>query len=203
MGIMFLWLMCEKGKNSNNSEDTTTITTITEDIDTIFPPDVIIDLGNLKIPRSNGVTPEMLQHLLDGVYVDNEENRELRERIKFLEQNTDSLGHNLRQYKDTISDENIIIYTDNIVEGNLLFKDIDYKLKVPKEIIKTTTINTTETIFKSGLYLTTGLGGNKDQFSNINLGLTYVNTKNNVFGYEYNLMNNTHNVKVGFRILKK
>ncbi len=46
----------------------------------------------------------------------------------------------IRMYRDTIEDENVILYTADSIQGRYLGGEFDYKLKVPIEIDKTITI---------------------------------------------------------------
>ncbi|WP_299434380.1 hypothetical protein [uncultured Aquimarina sp.] len=107
-----------------------------------------------------------------------------------------------REYKDTLHNEDIEIYSYNLLKGELLNSSLSYKLKVPREIKSTTTIEHPP-IYRSGLYGFGELGGNQEQFSNISLGLQY-NRKGKWFvSYRLNfseLSSVTHNVGIGIRI---
>lgn len=105
-------------------------------------------------------------------------------------------------YKDTLRNNDIEIYSTNLIEGHMLNSEIAYKLKVPREITITKTIEHPKT-YKSGLYLFSEVGGNAQQFDNLSLGLQY-NRKGNWFvSYRLNVNPSetiTHNVGVGLRI---
>lgn len=107
-------------------------------------------------------------------------------------------------YKDTLSNDDIDIYTYNLLEGNLLDSKLSYRLKVPREITTTKTITHPKT-YRSGLYIFSELGGNQTQFNNISLGLQY-NRKGKWFvSYRTNFNQSpklTHNVGVGLRLIK-
>jgi hypothetical protein len=107
-------------------------------------------------------------------------------------------------YKDTLSNDDIDIYTYSLLEGNLLDSKLSYKLKVPREITTTKTITHPKT-YRSGLYIFSELGGNQEQFDNISLGLQY-NRKGKWFvSYRTNFNQSpkpTHNVGVGLRLFK-
>ncbi|OUS01588.1 hypothetical protein A9Q86_07380 [Flavobacteriales bacterium 33_180_T64] len=109
-----------------------------------------------------------------------------------------------RVYKDTLSNDDIDIFSYNLVEGNLLGSEILYKLKVPREITITKTIEYPKT-YKSGLYLFSEIGGNQAIFDNISLGLQY-NRKGKWFvSYRANLnqlQQPTHNIGIGVRLFK-
>ncbi|MFD2568733.1 hypothetical protein [Pseudotenacibaculum haliotis] len=107
-------------------------------------------------------------------------------------------------YRDTLRNDDIDLYSYNLVDGNLLDSKLTYKLKVPREITVTKTIEHPKT-FRSGLYFFSEIGGNTQQFSNLSFGLQY-NRKGNWFiSYRINLNEInpiSHNLGVGFRIFK-
>lgn len=108
-----------------------------------------------------------------------------------------------REYKDTLNDTNITIYSHSKVLGMLDEFNLKYKLKVPIKIIDSVFI--TKSISKSytprfSIYSGLETGGNTSSF---NLS-PYIDLhiKNKVIGYRYGLIDKTHNVKIGIRILK-
>jgi len=107
-----------------------------------------------------------------------------------------------REYRDTLQNEDIEIYSYGLLKGELLKSNLSYKLKVPKEINTTTIIEHPPT-YRSGLYGFGEVGGNQEQFNNISLGLQY-NRKGKWFvSYRLNfseLSSVTHNVGIGIRI---
>jgi len=107
-------------------------------------------------------------------------------------------------YKDTLSNDDIDIYSYNLLEGNLLDSKLSYKLKVPREVTITKTIKHAKA-FRSGLYLFSELGGNQTQLDNISLGLQY-NRKGKWFvSYRTNisqLPKPTHHIGLGLRLFK-
>ncbi|WP_298901170.1 hypothetical protein [uncultured Psychroserpens sp.] len=109
-----------------------------------------------------------------------------------------------RAYKDTLSNDDIDIFSYNLVDGQLLDSEIAYKLKVPREITVTKTIEYPKT-YRSGLYLFSEIGGNQNRFDNISLGLQY-NRKGKWFvSYRANLnqlQEPTHNIGIGVRLFK-
>lgn len=115
-----------------------------------------------------------------------------------------SLYEEARVYKDTLSNDDIDIYSYNLLSGNLLDSQLSYKLKVPKEITVTKTIEHPKT-FRSGLYAFSEIGGNTSTLDNLSLGLQY-NRKGNWFvSYRLNLNtveNPTHNIGIGVRVFK-
>lgn len=106
-------------------------------------------------------------------------------------------------YRDTLKNTDIEIYKYDLVKGKLLDSQLSYKLKVPREITITKTIEHPKT-YRSGLYLFTEIGGNPQTFDNLSFGLQY-NRKGKWFAsYRLNinqLNQPTHNIGVGYRLL--
>lgn len=109
-----------------------------------------------------------------------------------------------KAYRDTLSNDDIDIFSYSLVEGKLLNSELSYKLKVPREISVTKTIEYPKT-YRSGLYVFSEAGGNISQFGNLSLGLQY-NRKGKWFAsYRLNLnaiQQPTHNIGIGFRLFK-
>ena len=107
-------------------------------------------------------------------------------------------------YRDTLSNNDLELYSYHLVQGKLLDSQLSYKLKVPKTITVTKTIEHPKT-YRSGLYLFTEVGGNPQTFDNLSVGLQY-NRKGKWFAsYRVNLnsLNQpTHNIGVGYRLFK-
>lgn len=121
-----------------------------------------------------------------------------------IENNPPSHHIEAKQYRDTLSNEDIDIYSYSLLEGRLLDAELSYKLKVPREITTTKTIEHPKT-FRSGLYLFGEVGGNTQTFDNISLGLQY-NRKGKWFA-SYRINANafkqpTHNIGFGVRLFK-
>jgi len=107
-------------------------------------------------------------------------------------------------YQDTLSNDDIDIFSYSLVDGSLLDNQLSYKLKVPRAITTTKTIEYPKT-FRSGLYLFSELGGNNNQFDNISLGLQYNRRGKWFVSYRINfneIPKPTHNIGVGFRVFK-
>ncbi|MDH7447693.1 hypothetical protein [Aquimarina sp. 2201CG14-23] len=107
-----------------------------------------------------------------------------------------------RTYTDTLYNEDIEIYSYSLLKGELLKNNLSYKLKVPREIRTTTTIEHASK-YKSGLYGFGEVGGNQNQFNNISLGLQYNRRGKWFVSYRMNfnqLSNVTHNIGIGIRI---
>ncbi|WP_299519812.1 hypothetical protein [Winogradskyella sp.] len=109
-----------------------------------------------------------------------------------------------KTYRDTLSNDDIDIFSYNLLQGQLLDSKLSYKLKVPREINITKTIEHPKT-YRSGLYMFSEIGGNPSQFNNLSLGLQY-NRKGKWFiSYRANfndIQQTTHNVGVGFRLFR-
>lgn len=118
----------------------------------------------------------------------------------FIKDTTNYIGAKI--YRDTLKNTDLEIYSYDLVRGKLLDSQLSYKLKVPKEITITKTIEHPKT-YRSGLYLFSEFGGNKQTFDNLSLGLQY-NRKGKWFA-SYRLNINqfnepTHNIGVGYRL---
>ena len=105
-------------------------------------------------------------------------------------------------YRDTLNNTDVEIYSYDLVKGKLLDSQLSYKLKVPREITITKTIEHPKT-YRSGLYLFSEVGGNAQKFDNLSLGLQY-NRKGKWFA-SYRLNVNqfsqpTHNIGFGYRL---
>lgn len=118
----------------------------------------------------------------------------------FIKDTTNYLAAKI--YKDTLTNTDIDIYSYNLVNGELLNSQLSYKLKVPKEITITKTIEHPKT-YRSGLYLFSEVGGNTKTFNNVSFGLQY-NRKGKWFvSYRLNVnqfIQPTHNVGFGYRL---
>ncbi|WP_235989250.1 hypothetical protein [Psychroserpens algicola] len=107
-------------------------------------------------------------------------------------------------YKDTLHHDDIDIFSYNLIEGQLLDSEISYKLKVPREITTTKTIEYPKT-YRSGLYLFSEIGGHQNAFNNISLGLQYNRKGKWLVSYRTNLnqlQQPTHHIGVGIRLFK-
>lgn len=110
-----------------------------------------------------------------------------------------------RTYADSVEDENQTLYYTAKVVGRLDSIRMDYKLKIPLIINNTTTINTlrVDTLVrppKWQVFLNSEIGGNMTQF-NASVGADLM-VKKVIVGYRYGLLDETHNIKIGFRLFK-
>jgi hypothetical protein len=105
-------------------------------------------------------------------------------------------------YRDSIEDDNLTLYYESTIKGQLLKNALDYKLKVPKLITKTIEVLKPVPTPVSTLLLTGGFGGNVNQFSSVRLGLEFVSAKGWAVGYDYDVLQNVHSVKVGLKLFQ-
>lgn len=132
---------------------------------------------------------------------------DLQPQIIYIDTNTltevkdTSKGVKINKYADSIIDSNISLYSEHLVDGKMLKSSTWYQLRVP-EITKTVHIEYRPQSLNE-LFLTSSVGGNKNEFNNLSLGVAFKSKKAWLVGYNYNLLNNSHNVTVGTRILKK
>lgn len=132
------------------------------------------------------------------------ENKELKDHVYFIEEylkeKNDSLEKKLSYYDDSLSDENLTIYTTNVVDGNMISSGLKYKLKVPKIITNTITKEIKTEKYRGQLILNAGSGFNKEGVSNLSIGIDHVSKKGLLKGFYYNAIDNSYNVRIGKRI---
>ena len=148
-------------------------------IDSQAPPPVIIRMPTQPLPAPVVIYPDDRGEPLPLAMVDTAQ---------------DLPAH---LYRDSIEDENQTIYSSITVRGELLASKTSYKLKIPTVVTKT--ITTTKTIQEpvSSLLLVGGIGLSPRQRISFGAGLQYVHAKGWAVGYEYDFMNQTHEVKLG------
>lgn len=156
-------------KTPLNRTDTVKVHTI----DTIWAKDTIYSFKNIKVP-----VPSIVYRDIPG---------------------TDSCT-NIKIYEDSLIDDKIsIYYKDYVAQGELIGKDLDYKLKVPLTIIdsKTLTITKTDTLFKHPKYsLNVGLSiGTQLLTPEVRFSMD-----RHTFGFGYNLQQKTPTIHYGFRL---
>jgi hypothetical protein len=183
--IAFIVLMsnkCDQYNRQSGYKQSLRDTLIT--IDTILPPPIIIQL-----PRQVAPAPII-------IYIDSTGSRISRAEIDTSKHKKANL------YRDSIEDDNLTLYYESTVKGKLLKSVLDYKLKVPKLITKTIEIPKPYTVPVSAFFLNGGIGGNVNQFSSITVGLQFVSRKAWALGYEYDILQNTHHVKLGVKLFQ-
>src|SRR5690606_15425967 len=104
----------------------------------------------------------------------------------------DTSDYLARYYEDSIKIDNGVINWYAATTGALLGLDATFKGKVGERVFykKTPT---------GGLYLTSGIGYNGINAS-AQIGGTYITKKGKMFGYEYDFLNRSHNLKTGLRL---
>ena len=110
----------------------------------------------------------------------------------------------IRIYQDSLVDSNIAFYYTDVVKGMILDKHMSYKLKVPLRITDSVFVTTTktETINKQPkvtLFAGISVGGNKNTFNSAGPFVS-LQLKNNLIGYNYNALQNTHNISFGVKL---
>lgn len=158
----------------------------------VFPeePTAIIKQPEVKKPISE--TP------VNQIYVTHPSHEILIEKYDSLVQAYNTLS-NYRRYADSIQFENLVVFYRGETLGYLNEIDIGIIDNRPT-LTKTVTIRPpAEVKYAKGLYLGVTIGGNKDQFSNLSPGLDYVTPKI-IVGANYNLMDQTVNVRVGRKL---
>lgn len=167
-------------------------------LDTHNEPNVSIQIDTVWQTKIDTFKVQTLKY--KTVYVDRENIGNIKETMP---EQKDSTKHiEAKVYQDTLSNNDIEIYSYNLVDGTLLKSDIAYKLKVPREITITKTI-TQQQAPKSGLFLFSEVGGNTTTFDNISLGLQYHHKNKWFMSYRANfnqLQQTTHNVGVGVKL---
>ena len=178
--VIFLQ-QCKQGSSLSNQQPIRMDTTIV--LDTILPAPVIVQLPRQVIPE-----PRI-------IYVDSSRN--------IVPQNAiDTTQHiATKLYQDSLEDDNLTVYYESLVDGQLLQNHLDYKLKIPKQITKTIRINTPVPIPSNGLFLNAGVGGNVNAFSSLTVGLQFVSQKGWALGYDYDVLQKVHQVRLGVRLL--
>lgn len=180
--VLFILLLIDKGCQKPNkpfNQIETYIDTIRTS-DTIWAKDTIYKFKTVRLPKA---TDSIFIH--DTIKIN-----------KFLVDYVDCSY--LRIYNDSAWDENLTIYYVDTIFGILFSKNLSYKLKVPVIINNNITINKKS---KFSLYTGIEIGGNKQTF---NLSpYILANYKRNQYFYRYDLMNKTHNLGLGIRILQK
>jgi hypothetical protein len=153
-------------------------------IDTTPPPQIIIHL-----PRQEAPKPII-------VYIDSTGRTVPKAKIDTFKHKKANL------YRDSIEDENLTLYYESTVKGELLNNALDYKLKIPKLITKKIEVLKPYPLPVSTMFLNGGIGGNTTQFSSIKVGLQFVSSKGWALGYDYDILQNSHNVNLGIKIFQ-
>jgi len=178
--VIFLQ-QCKQGSSWSNEQKFRADTTIV--MDTILPAPVIVQLPPQMIPEPRIIYVDSFKNVVESELIDTSK-------------------HIAAQlYKDSLEDDNLTLYYESLVDGQLLNNDLHYKLKIPKQITKTIRINTPVPMPTNGLFLNAGVGGNVNTFSSLTVGLQFVSKKGWALGYDYDVLQNVHQVRLGVRLL--
>lgn len=179
-GYIIFLQQCEGGRSKTN-QDVPKIDTIIS-MDTIMPTPVIVNLPRQDIPA-----PIV-------VYIDSSKS-------KIVTTDIDTNQHQQVQlYQDSIEDENMKFYYTSLVDGELLTNNFNYKLKIPKQITKTVEITKPFPVPANSFFLNTGVGANSSGIASLALGLQFVSKKGWSIGYDYDIFQNSHQVRLGIRL---
>lgn len=178
--VIFLQ-QCKQGSSWSNEQEFRADTTIV--MDTILPAPVIVQLPRQAVPKPMIIYVDSFKNVVESELIDTSK-------------------HMAAQlYKDSLEDDNLTLYYESLVDGQLLQNKLNYKLKIPKQITKTIRINTPVPMPTNGLFLNTGVGGNVNTFSSLTVGLQFVSKKGWALGYDYDVLQNVHQVRLGVRLL--
>lgn len=102
-------------------------------------------------------------------------------------------------YQDSLIDSNVSIYVIDTTSGEILAKEISYKLHVPLRIKETITITNTieKEVPQRALYIGAEIGSNFITKFRIAPEVEYLDKKGNAFSYNYDLLNQIHSA--GFK----
>lgn len=179
-GYVIFLQQCGQGKTEDIQKPRTTIIRM----DTILPPPIIVQLPRQDVPE-----PRI-------IYIDSSKNIVVNSLI-------DTTKHQAAQlYQDSLEDENLTLYYSSVIDGQLLQNTLDYKLKIPTRIIKTVEVFKPYPVSVSSILLTGGVGGNVNQFSSVRLGLEFVSAKGWALGYDYDLLQKVHSVRLGVQLVR-
>lgn len=106
----------------------------------------------------------------------------------------------LNEYKDTIQNKDLTIYSNILTDGKIYENNIKYELNYP--VVKETI---TETIERnnSGLFIYSGIETSQLQLQGVNVGLQYVHKNNWLVGYGVGYSQNqkiNHHIKIGLKL---
>jgi len=178
--VIFLQ-QCKQGSSWSNEQEFRADTAIV--MDTILPAPVIVQMPRQAVPKPMIIYVDSFKNVVESELIDTSK-------------------HMAAQfYKDSLEDNNLTLYYESLVDGELLNNDLHYKLKIPKQITKTIRINTPVPMPTNGLFLNAGVGGNVNTFSSLTVGLQFVSKKGWALGYDYDVLQNVHQVRLGVRLL--
>lgn len=111
----------------------------------------------------------------------------------------DSSQYTANYYSDSIYTEYGKIQWYAATTGVLLGLDAQYQGRV-KETIQYRDRIITEQKYKTGLYITSGIGYDFANNATADIGLSIMTKRGKIFGYEYDFINRFHKIKTGLRL---
>lgn len=109
----------------------------------------------------------------------------------------------IKLYKDTLTSEDVTIYSQQYINGSLIDGVLSYKLHIP-EVVKTIRVKEKAPLVKHNLYAFGELGIRDFMPSQASIGLLYTHQSKWMFSYRmglFSLYKPTHHFGVGYRIL--
>ena len=145
--------------------------------DTLFRDTIIYKEIKVPVPVEKLITVIDTHYIIDEV------------RDTFVIDTSDYLA---RYYTDTIYIDGGHISWHAATTGNLLALDATYNGRIAERIVYKPTPT-------GGLYIMSGIGYNGMNAS-AQIGASYITKKGKVFGYEYDFLEKSHNIKTGLRL---
>lgn len=190
--ILVVVLLVKTCGSATTSGETSTILPVPDTvqlirIDTIYPPPQVVTIDAPVPPPQIVYTTAKGEVIKDTVY--------LRESSRIN-----------KVYTDTFYKEDIDLYYTATVSDDceLISNQIDYQLKVPREIIKTETTTITQLVptASSQLLLTCRVGTNWHGRYSVAPGMKWIDRKGWSVGYSYDPINQEHAVVLGARLFQ-
>ena len=109
----------------------------------------------------------------------------------------------IKKYRDTLITDEVAIYVNDSVRGELLSRDVGYELFIPKVVTQTQKIEKKVPVPipfpvpRNGLYLGGGIGASRDA-SLFHINLDYLNKTNLIYGVQ--VTNFSGQNFLGFRV---
>lgn len=153
-------------------------------LDTQMPPNIIVQLPRQHVPEPIIIYLDSSKNIVYGNQVDTTRHQKAR------------------LYRDSIADDNLTLFYTSMVDGELLQNALDYRLKVPKSITKTVTITKPVPTPASLFLLNLGAGGKFGDYASISVGAQFVHSKGWAIGYDYDVLQNSHHIKLGIKLFQ-
>mgnify|MGYP000719411502 CR=1 FL=1 len=109
----------------------------------------------------------------------------------------------VKLYKDTLKSEDVTIYSQQYINGNLIDGVLSYELNSPK-VVNTILVKESRPMVNHDLYAFGELGGNADSPIKASIGLLYTHQSKWMISYKMGLSpiyKPTHHIGVGYRVL--